>query len=488
MLILWHHLVMKTYQSKEVASFIGRTEEIKVLNEVSASGEASIVVAYGRRRVGKTTLIEHVYRKRNLLKFEGLEVGDAKKQRQHFLDQLADYSEDPKISRLEARTWKDVFLYLYDFVKKGTWTIFFEELQWMSCYDSELISEFKFVWDNYFQKNGKIIFVLCGSSPSFMIQSVVLSKALYNRSQRNIHLQPFTIEETKTFLKRSITTMELFDLYLSVGGIPEYLKYFRKSDSCFLRLTKATFIKDGELFPEVDKILASSFSKEERYFDILKSLGSNKYKTREELAKSLKIKTGGNFSKQLFDLEQTGLIAKRQPIDAKEKSKLVKYEIADPFLQFYFKFVLSKKQDILLGRYNKNPSVGLDLNKYRQWLGYSFERWCRYNHFKIGDKLGFSSVDYKVGPYFKRDEKGTQVDLLFLRKDRVATVCEIKYTVNPVGIDAYHDLEQRVLLVQKEFHQYSIQKVLISASGAEKKIKNGAYFDSILTLEDLLEN
>src|SRR5579871_1387938 len=186
---------MKPFKVKIKKNFIGRSAELERLLAIGNAGHASIIIMYGRRRIGKTELLEQAFKDRKLLKFEGIEGLTEKAQFAHVMNQLATYTESTLLAKTVITNWREFFEILYDYTKKGVWTIYLEELQWLADYDSTLIAELKYVWDNRFRHNSKIIIILCGSAPSFMLDYVVHSKALYNRSQYEFHLKEFTIVE-----------------------------------------------------------------------------------------------------------------------------------------------------------------------------------------------------------------------------------------------------------------------------------------------------
>lgn len=483
---------MKYYQIKGTKRFIGRKVELQSLAQLRANPEASLMVVYGRRRIGKTALIEKAFENDPLLKFEGLEEGDQGVQIQHFLDALANYAEDPKIARLEAKNWKTAFLYLAEFTKKNRVILYFEELQWMANYKHDLISDLKYVWDNHFSHNEKLKLILCGSSPSYMVNSVITSKALYNRSQWVIHLNPFSFSETKEYIQKERPLQELMDLYLTVGGVPEYLKYFNTSGSIYAQLLNLHFRQTNPLFNEPDRIFQSSLSSDKSYKEIINYLSLQKVATREEISKALGLQGGGYLTKQLTELELTELISKLTPFNLAEKSKLVKFEISDAYLQFYFKFVKSKLHDIKQGRFNDHPERALNLETYRKWLGFSFERWCRNHHFIISDRLGFGAIEYASGSYFNRairnEDLGAQIDLLFDRKDKTISVCEIKYIQGTISKSIMSEMDLKIDNLRNHYlknKKRSIEKVLITSGEVPKSIKESHYFDRILLLEDL---
>lgn len=217
---------------------------------------------------------------------------------------------------------------------------------------------------------------------------------------------------------------------------------------------------------------------------MIEYLAKNKFATREEILTALGMDSGGTATSLFQYLENCDFIQSFVPYNADEKSRLIRYQIADNYLQFYYKFVAPKMREIRTKGIS-NYQKALPIDPYRQWLGYSFERWCRSHHELIAKKLGFEDVEYQAGAFFNKQPIGTgfQIDLLFDRKDRVITVCEIKYNMNPVTTSIVSQLEKKIERIPKKRNQ-TIQRVLIATGRAEPSVRN--YFDKILTLEDLV--
>lgn len=234
----------KPHRTNHPSIFIGRENEMKSIMQAVQTGEAGILVVYGRRRVGKTELIEHTLSHRNLIKLEGVEDGDTKSQMHRVLYQLSKAFNDPYIGRMQFDTWLELFDFIATKVSQGEWTLYLEEVQWLAEYKNELISDLKYVWDNSLRHNPHLLLVLCGSSPSFMLNQVVHSKALYNRSIYEMHLTEFSLKETQEFLGNR-SHREIMDAYLTVGGIPEYLKRLKKYSSIQIGICEESFKKDS---------------------------------------------------------------------------------------------------------------------------------------------------------------------------------------------------------------------------------------------------
>jgi AAA+ ATPase superfamily predicted ATPase len=372
------------------------------------------------------------------------------------------------------------------YVGVGPHTLYLEELQWLSCYDDELISDFKIAWDNYLRHNKDLIVVLCGSSPSFMASHVIKSKAIYGRSQHQMHVKPFTLEECRAYFGEDFSDSAVMDAYLTVGGIPEYLSYLRRSKSPYLELCREAFTPNGYFFNECERIFVSSLANNPHYRKILDMLARERFLTRSEIASQLKIEAGGTLSELLHELEATSFVNRYVPFNKKEGSKLVRYEIGDPYLQFYFKFVASQAKKIRNGMFQDNPTKALNLTDYQQWLGYSFERWCRSNHQQLARRLGFGAVNYDVGPFFSRSTPSNfQMDLVFRRADRVITIMELKYSRAPAPKSVIQEFERKLDLFDVP-PRHSVERVLVAVSGCEQSVIDAGYFDEILTLKDLM--
>lgn len=477
---------MKTKQIQENKKFTGRGFELARLSQIADTGEASIVVVYGRRRVGKTELVEQAFRNRNIIKFEGIEGESEHRQMKHVLLQLSEYALDPLISKLDLKNWAEIFQLIAKHASKGKWTIFLDELQWLANYRSQLVAELKYVWDNYFRKNKSLILVLCGSSPSFIINKVLHSRALYNRSQHEMHLQEFNLHEAKEFLGKGRSNREIMDAYLTVGGIPEYLKYLNRESSVFMGLCENTFAAGSFFSNEHQRIFTSSLGDNKNYAAVIKFLSKQKFATRQQIAKHIRCETGGTLTALLKDLELCGFITKYVPYNLAEQSLLTRYNISDQYLQFYFKFIEPVYGEIQNGNFNKNPTFPINTDTYLKWLGLSFERLCRKHHRLIAGMLGFEAVAYKSGAFFSRQtsgqDKGFQIDLVFDRADRVITVCEIKYLQSKATRKIISDFERKLEMFPNP-KKTTISKILITTEGADDETAD--YFDRILTLDDL---
>lgn len=468
--------------------FVGRKIQIKFLRDIFKIKQASLLVIYGKRRVGKTELIEQTFRKQKILKFEGIEGASTQDQIRSFLHQLAHYAQDPLIRDLKYDTWLPVLELLASFVKKGRWIIYFEEIQWLASYSHELIAHLKYIWDNFLRHNPQIILVLCGSSPSFVISKILHSKALYNRSQYELPLKEFSLDEVWSFLGKKKSFREVLEAYLTVGGVPEYLKYLRTGPSVFLSLCQHSFKAGGFFVDEYKRIFTSSLAENPQYQKIISFLAKRRFATREQIATYLKINPGGHLTELLQDLEVCEFIDRYVPYHLPENSLLSRYMIRDQYLQFYYQFIEPIKKRIQRGEFDAEPTKPLKTNSYSIWLGFSFERFCRNHHRLIAKILGFDGIDYQAGPFYNREisqkKPGYQIDLLFNRSDQVITVCEIKFLEKEVGLPVIHEFKNKIAQFPNPKNK-TIHKVLIAPGGVLPVVTKASYFDKIIVLKDL---
>lgn len=468
--------------------FLGRQAEQESLVSLDYSEKSKVSVVYGRRRVGKSTLIRKVFEKKKILSFEGLEGESTLIQKKEFLSQLFRQTSPPNsiLPPSPKSSWSDILIYLSNVLVGKPTVVLLDEFQWIAAERKELVSHLKYVWDNYFLTKNKIHLILCGSVSSFLVKKVLKSKALYGRIDLEIHLQPLKFTEVKKGFFKRRSLQESIEAYLCVGGVPRYLELFEERQSLILNLQRLGFRPDGYLFNDFEKIFVSHFGKHPVYQKIIMALTQKKFMTREELINREYETSGGRMTDYLEELVLADFIEKYQPLDKSDSTILNRYRIRDNYLQFYFRFLFPNRQKIKEGFYLKKPFPLHLFQPYHIWLGLAFEQFCYHHHDVLAQKLGFSAVDYRYGSFFKREDQktGHQIDLLFLRADQVVTLCEIKFKNRPIGKEVIPEVLKKVEGINLKKHP-TIEPVLITASSPTKELVSEGFFTQIITLEEL---
>ncbi len=480
--------------------FVGRKAELARLNELKKSKRANIIVVYGRRRVGKTELIEQFFQKDKILKFEGLQTDKQNKaairkyQLRNCLNRLSNYLEDPVLRKVRCDSWTDFFELLDPVVTQKKIVLYFEEIQWLSNYRSEFLAEIKPFWDDRWRHVEGFKMVFCGSAPSFIVGQFFGDKALYSRSQHEFHLKPFSLIETNDFFPR-LGKREVMLAQLTVGGIPEYLKRIQNGSSILLNLCQESFLKGSFFLNEADRIYISSLSHNKHYRQIIKWLASRKHATRKEIQSAIKAKSGGTLTTVLGDLESLGFIEKYVPLHLEENSLVSRYTISDEYLLFYYKYIVPHKKKIENGQFIGDPIKGLPMSSFQKSLGFSFERWCRKNSMLFAKILGFDKIDYLAGAFFNRETdkqtKGFQIDLMYIRADSRIIICEIKHLNQLLNVKKiYRDVlqkQERFKEAARKYKNYTYEFALITTEGDPQLQIASEYFDHVISYKQIFD-
>ncbi len=465
--------------------FIGREKELKLLEEKYSAKTAQLVVIYGRRRVGKSALVnQFLDEKPNCLKFEGLENEDTQTQIENFIQSLAKQLQDPSLAVLKFDSWSDLFSYLTEkvFNTSKRKIIFLDEFQWLAAKQSKLVSLIKYYWDNHW-KQQNIMLILCGSVASYMIRRVIKSKALYGRINLELLVKQLEPKQATKFFQGKRNPEEILKYLLILGGVPKYLEEINLKQSFKQNINRLCFDKEGFLFNESERIFYSQFKESKTYKSIISFVQESPHSFLE-ISKKLKFKSGGGLNSYLENLEQAEMIRSFISFDAPFNTKFKKYKLSDEFLTFYYKFIRPYKKDIKGS--SEHDWFGLTVEKqWQSWLGFAFERFCLKHAYYLAKQMGFDREFLGAAPYFKKDDKAFQVDLVYKRADKVIVLCEVKYHNQAISSKIIPEIERKIELLPIP-KDHSLEKALITVNGIDDALKNSEYFDYVLDVKDIL--
>ena len=466
--------------------FWGRSQDLALLRDWDGS-QSRLTVLYGRRRIGKTRLVEQAVPEGDLITVEGLEGLDKREQQALFRRMLVERFGDAGTVQTGA-DWLALLAKLSECLGPQPAVVLLDEFQWLACGKTELVSKLKHAWDNLFRKRNRIHLIVCGSVSSFMVKKVLRSRALYGRLGQEIRLCPLTMPEVVSHFTSKRSLREAVEIFLTVGGVPEYLWKFDLGQSVRMNLERHFFSPNAYFVNEFERLFASHFGANPHYRDILLYLSKSRGADRDALKRACRLESGGRSSEYLENLKLAGFVEEYPPVDKPRAERGTRFRLCDPYLDMYFRFVHPNRGEIN-ARAGRNPLAQyLPDKQYCPWLGLAFERFCYDHRQLVADKLGFGAVAFHAGPWYsRRGDKhgGFQVDLVFVRADRVITLCEMKFQDRGVGAEVIAGAEQRRqrLCIPG---QMTVEQVLVTASEPTPGLKKEGYFHRILTLEDLL--
>ena len=467
-------------------SFVGRNNELKLLEEAYASRRGELVVLYGRRRVGKSQLIkEFSAGKPRVFSFEGLEGQQTPAQIRHFISQWVDQGGDPLMARTQFRDWSDVFSTLTQHLlssSQGKTILFLDELQWMAAGKSKLVSLLKFYWDNHW-KSKSVFLVLCGSVASFMVGEVVQSRALYGRVTLEIPLKGLLPNEAVPLFSNKRSPEEILRYLLVFGGIPKYLQDIHLNKSFVQNMNRLCFSRNAPMVQEVQKIFFGQFREPDFYRRIAVYLKQGP-QPMVAIGRHVGLPSGGGLKRYMDNMEQAEMVRTIVPISWRPVKKSHRYTLSDEFLLFYFKFMEPHMKTI---QTSQSPHLFETLTRgaWEPWLGMAFERFCQKNAWYLAMKMGFGDQMIQAAPLFHRGEKGFQFDLVYGRSDGVIVVCEIKHFNAPLTTKIIPEMEKKLSRF-KVPRGVTIEKALISLYGADQALRESGYFHHDIALKDIL--
>lgn len=473
--------------------FVGREKEIKSLSELWEKETASLVVCRGRRRIGKSTLIEEFARvsKAAFVKIEGLAPKSGvtnKTQLESFARQLGAISGRPVAT---PANWFEAFDLLDRKLRRKSRTVvLIDEISWMGKYDAAFPGELKMSWDNKLKRHPNHIFVLCGSVSSWVADNIVNSTAYFGRISRDIVVDELPLRDAVKFwgAKASrIAVREITDVLSVTGGVPKYLEDVNPSLSAEENIRRLCFRADGLLFSDFNEIFNAVFDDSISVKrEILEKLSAGPMSCAE-LAESMQIARGGTLFRNLDELEKAGFVARGGGLNPEtgKQARADRYRLKDNYTRFYLKYIEPHEEQIRAGGFE-----GIDLEGLPEWnavMGLQLENLILNNVQELYSLLHLEHIPVlSTAPFRKQDARtgGCQIDLLIQTRKSVFVV-EIKRK-REIGEEVESEVARKVarLSIRKD---KSVRTVLVYDGNLHPIVRSNAYFDALIDIADLMK-
>ena len=450
--------------------FIGRKNELHTLN-TEYNRNSSFVVIYGRRRVGKTTLIKEFLKNKTAFYYLATEELESQSMKR-LANVIARTTKNTLLQKIEFTDWLDLFQLIADYKPEEKKVLVIDEFPYLVKTNPAFPSILQNAWDE-FLKDSNVMLILSGSLIG-MMQKHALSydSPLYGRRTAQMRLTPLPF--TSIYETQNLPFEQAVEQFALTGGVPKYLEFFEDGRPLEEQLKDAVFSKNGFLYEEPNFLLKSESLTAVNYFSIIKTIADGNHKLGK-IASALG-QESSSLTPYLSTLLDLGFIEKRTPITEKnpEKSRKGLYFIADNFLRFWFCYVYPYKGELELD----NMQIVLDeIHKdfKEKFVAFAYEDICKDIFAKLCSNNAISFVPSRIGSYWLNDYDGdTEIDVMSVdHQNKQVFVGECKYHTKPVDAPVYFALKEKVdnaAEIRKSFPKYNVIYGLFSKSGFTKRM------------------
>ena len=473
--------------------FVGRQEQMEALSQLWGKRTSSLVTCRGRRRIGKSTLIEEFARRTadNFINIVGLPPRKGmtdRAQRKNFCMELSDQTGSEIAT---AKNWTAAFKALDGAIPaRGRTVVLLDEISWMGSRNPDFAGYLKTAWDKRLKKHDNLVLVLCGSVSSWIAENILDSTGFVGRDTLDIEVCELSLAESVSMFGLAgerLSSRELFDFLSITGGVPKYLEEIRPEWSVEENVRQLCFMPRGTLFREFNETFSAVFGRRASSRGVVLRQLSKAPLSVAELARVMGKTPNGKLTRVLKDLEYAGFIARDSGINPQtgEPLRMERYRIKDNYTRFYLHYVEPRRRTIEKGLF-KFASLG-QLKGWDVMLGLQFENLVLNHVEDLFPLLGLSrSLVLSAAPYMRPARKGVrgcQIDLLIQTK-RMALVVEIKRRKD-IGHGIIDEVKAKVdaLEVSKD---RSVRTALVYDGNLSPSVEADRYFDFVVDAADLL--
>ena len=473
-------------------SFFGRENILLDLGSLWKKRVSSFVTCRGRRRVGKSTLIEK-FAERSGARFIRIE-GARPKEKMSNADELANFAEQLSVATgaedSPPSNWLNAFLRLDGKIKDSERTVvLLDEVSWMAHYDLRFSSTLKIAWDGYFKKHPRLVFVVCGSVSSWILENIIQDGSFYGRRSLDIVVPELPVAECVKFWGRTasrIDRREIVDVLSVTGGIPRYLEEIDPGATANENIRRLAFRPKSVLREDFEEMFTDVITKlPSLTASVLRTLMEDA-RTVTEIASILEMEKNGHISDVLAQLEECGMVSSdegRNPASGKTVREK-HYRLRDNYTRFFLKYIEPVKKSIDAGAFTFGSLD--ELAGWESVMGLAFENLVVNNATQLIAPLGIGGAHViSCAPYRKSGKAGggVQVDLL-IQTQRAVYVVEAKRK-REIGSEIVQEMESRVAKIPKK-RDCSVRTAIVYEGRLAPIVEAEGYFDAVIPFRTLL--
>ena len=446
--------------------FVDREQEMATLQSEYDRDGSALVVLYGRRRVGKTTLISEFIKNKKALFFLASEESESQN-RLAFQEKAADFLNSDLLKNVEVKSWDVLFRAIIDTHFDSKPVIVLDEFQYLGKSNPAFPSVFQRIWEEIL-KDRQVMVILCGSLICMMqSQTLAYDSPLYGRRTAQIRLKQIPFAYYHQFFPDK-SRKELIEMYAVTGGVPKYIELFSQSKDIYSAIEKCVLNRSGYLYDEPHLLLQQEVGEVGSYFSIIKAIAAGNTKL-SAIAGVLEVKSTSltKYLKTLIDLD---ILEREVPVteDSPEKSKKGLYKIKDNYLRFWFAFVYPNMSFIESG-HGRIVMDRIRKSLVRNHIAFVYEDICRERMWEINAEGVWPFYFSKLGRYWDSKE---EIDIAAIDPDGKNLILgECKYWQEPVGVSVLRELEAKAKTVSWEKEKRKTWFVLFSVNGFTEELR-----------------
>mgnify|MGYP004689209575 FL=1 len=446
-------------------NFLGREKEILVLEKEYAR-DGGFVVIYGRRRIGKTTLIKQFIKSKTAFYFLATKEVESQSMKR-FAGVIARTTGNSVLQKAAFSDWLDLFQAVADYKPNEKKVLVIDEFPYLVKVNDSFPSILQNAWDEIL-KDSNVMLILCGSLISMMKKHALSYESpLYGRRTAQMRIAPLPF--TTVYENQKLSFEEAAEQYSITGGVPKYMEFFSDGQPLYEQIKENVLSKNGFLYEEPNFLLTDEVQVPTNYFSIIKVIADGNHKLGM-IAGILGLETSA-LTPYLKTLSELGFIEKQVPVTEKnaEKTRKGLYFISDNFLRFWFRYVYPYKGELELD----NTQISLDeLDKdfKEKFVAFAYEDICKEIFARLCSDKAIDFTPSKIGSYWLNDKSGnTQIDVMAVDTvNKRLFAGECKYHNQPIDADVYFELVKKVdnsSEIKSAFKGYTVIYGVFSKSG-----------------------
>lgn len=458
--------------------FIGREKELSDLNEMYSQDKFQLFVLYGRRRVGKTTLLNEFCKNKDNI-FYSAEQSNNKLNLEKFSNLVFQYFIENTLEPFSS--WENALIYINERMNNKRLILVFDEFPYLVKKNKALLSELQHLIDHKLQY-GNLFIILCGSYMGFMEKEVLGSKSpLFGRRTGQLHMKAFDYHTALQFLE-DFTPEDKLKLYGAFGGTPLYLQQIR-SDADFETNIKNSFLKTTAYLYEEPLLLLRQEVQEPGVYSAIIEAIANGYSKSNEISTKIGEETA-KCLKYINILCELGILYKETPFGEKESSRKTLYGISDFMFRFWYRYVFGNRT--LIETDAAQPLWEKKIKPdYSDYMGIVFEKICK-DYLMIQNSKGNLPIMFtKVGRWWGNDSaRRTQAEIDLIASDgKDYLICECKWKNEKVDMPVLNSLFEKADAFKKG--RRKTWYILFSKSGFTKAVIDASVKDKRIILIDV---